>query len=1367
MTFAFTFGRAQKQPRTTRTRRRRRPAAEILEARLVLSSGSVLNQEDGAVIGTVFSDLNDNGADDFGDPGLGQRVVYADANNNGRLDPGELSTTTDAEGNYELDLAPGQYTIRLVPGPAETLTSPTGGSYSATVTTGFAAVNQDFGILNIDPVVPLPQATASPPSVANGNQAYVEGLYRDILGRNATSAELARWTSQLPKGKAATSLASQIARESVAKGIWNLPEHRALEVQSDYVLLLNRQPTSKEQAARVHALLSGSNEVDVVRDILNSGEYRRDNSTDTAFVTALYNDLLGRAPDAKDLADRVHALQHGVSRSAVVNEVLSSTELSSRLVDSLYQDFLNRPADPAGQAHWSTGLHTHSRSPGAVAQTILASNENFLQGLGPGTGLGSSSSAAQDLPLMPAATVACARDVLWYDQSAQLKLITLTNNSDETVYPILQDANSRTTATSNSWYGTPVFDPYDNLNNEYRGYIGYSLNGVNYLGLPAHQTITINVPLVFWDGGRINIATDPTYLTPPNPTTVDPSPSNPFHFLYDNTMETNLASTAVGSNVLTFTGLEGNPGVTPTTLTNNFVANTISVTGPGIPANTFIQNLSSGSLTLTQNVVQTTVSLTNVQYTFTWPIPAPGAMPAGPPTDRFIVDSVPGSGTIDGRIMWYHALASQTPANDAPDQLLEMTFRDTYLSGLPTAKQGLIPESEQHDLVNYDVSYVDSILQPVAMEATDVPIQNFPNDAPPYGWIGASQTTAQLQSKIAAFTSTNTTADPNANGLGQYFGGQGYPSYYFPDTAAAGIKLPSGQNLLGDSPFNDVRSSYDNNLYALTSGGATTIMQVVGGTPQNTSDQNYLYLSTDPSDLAKLKALAAGLASGSQYDVTSSGNDILAGTMLTSVEMDAQGQPTGRVFLSTTTTGTHMPYVYTFSRPVVDYAASRLINLWYSWANYYVQNTSVSPQSLSAGTTAASRVLTLSSPIAPGTLAPGMMVMGPNIPAGCTITAIGSDGVSVSLSKVASATTSVPAMFSFMPPTMSAILGYNDPIVGQLLNFTGLDPKTALAFAQNVYEVMTAMSTIAPDGSTHPLPVQLMFNVIGCNVGFLTNIQGTGPDMNSISNEIRDATKSLLRGVTNFKTDVEADGHWYPDPSIPTGGQDFNVYNLDPFVWFVHKQLGLSGYGFSVDDDVADVGADLATKLQIGITGVGTAGDIYALPQKAEWTFGAPYGPVSSTATVGSDLQSISLSDPKVFWQVFPSDEDAGFLGALVNGPGVQPGTRLASRVETGNTFVLDTPLDPNFVTAGSAYTFSFYGPVTGTGQVDSTAPTIITGLDPDVIAQLNVIGPGVQVAGLGITKGTKLLKVLPGNDSVQLSQAAAPTQDPVSFTFS
>ena len=86
--------------------------------------------------------------------------------------------------------------------------------------------------------------------------------------------------------------------------------------------------------------------------------------------------------------------------------------------------------------------------------------------------------------------------------------------------------------------------------------------------------------------------------------------------------------------------------------------------------------------------------------------------------------------------------------------------------------------------------------------------------------------------------------------------------------------------------------------------------------------------------------------------------------------------------------------------------------------------------------------------------------------------------------------------------------------------------------------------------------------------------------------------KSVLRGVSDFTKypDKIEDGKhvvWYPNPSLKRGKQDFNVFNLDPFVWFVHVKLGFSGYGFSVDDDTADVGAGGASQLQLTVTETG------------------------------------------------------------------------------------------------------------------------------------------------------------------------------------
>ena len=70
------------------------------------------------ITGTLFQDLNADGTRQPGDPPLAGFFVFADANNNGTLDPGEIksSSPSDANGNYTLSgVGPGTVKIRIVP----------------------------------------------------------------------------------------------------------------------------------------------------------------------------------------------------------------------------------------------------------------------------------------------------------------------------------------------------------------------------------------------------------------------------------------------------------------------------------------------------------------------------------------------------------------------------------------------------------------------------------------------------------------------------------------------------------------------------------------------------------------------------------------------------------------------------------------------------------------------------------------------------------------------------------------------------------------------------------------------------------------------------------------------------------------------------------------------------------------------------------------------------------------------------------------------------------------------------------------------------------------------------------------------------
>jgi hypothetical protein len=796
-----------------------------------------------------------------------------------------------------------------------------------------------------------------------------------------------------------------------------------------------------------------------------------------------------------------------------------------------------------------------------------------------------------------------------------------------------------------------------------------------------------------------------------------------------------------------------------------------------------------------------------------------------------------------GVVMWYHRTGDALGiGRDASAQLIEMTTRDkAYFTDNESWFPNL-PKAEQTTLINYDVSYVDTLMLPVAMEVTDVPVvvvtdkagvgtgykkgdvltvqggvfttplklavedvnpntggvvavsvyqagsyttlptnpvsvtggsgtgATFDIVAGDYGWVGANQTVPQMRNALAAFTST----DPAQNGLGQYFGadGKGFDKYFIPNSIG-GEKVPSGYNIFADSPFSNVRTTYQVpiitpdqlNRYMLASGGNQFQTAVTKGTITKGStkleglDPNIvkqamvgMFVLADPKVLAEGTTVASiapdftsvTLSKPALADSTSvpiftpafvGTKSIIAGTpdndtltlrnydtfdilnlapgmrviphpqnipdntaaTVKSITRNGDGSIT--VALSGAV-GTSADGKYTFVGPPTDYVATTLTNLWYSWADFYYNAHSSQPTASGQGTThgtgdptnAAGLRLDLTDPTLHDKLIKGMQVTAdaahPNlIPANTTITDILQDpttkGWYVMLSQPA--TGSVTATFTFTAPQKVGAPGgtadapKSQPRSGEVktyeLGFTGPQQIDPDKFAYTLFDVMTAFTNLPPiTGSFMSPSAQLLAYCIGCNVGSFVKeviVNGVKKDLPTLPEvrlaQLRDELKSLMRGVDNFNdpNETEESGLWYPDPAKPTPGStvngvtpNFNVLNLNPYVFFVHKTLGLTGYAFSVDDDVADIGGIGASKLSISIGGLG------GLPNKSQYTWGAPFGPVKSTGNIDtvSSPNKITDLDPIVVAKLhgFAPDQGPGALVTVLGGPAATlPGTRI------------------------------------------------------------------------------------------------------------
>jgi hypothetical protein len=240
------------------------------------------------------------------------------------------------------------------------------GSYTVTVTVQhklhYTTPATAAGSAQVKPALTLggPQRQAE--------QAFVQALYRDLLGREAEAQGLESWTAHLQAGS---------THFQVVQGIWNSPEHRSLEVDQLYATYLHRAADAEGRAAWTVALLGGMSEEQVAAGFLTSAEYQQAHASPTAYPSGLYADVLGRQPDAPGLAAWQQAAQGGLSRQALAEGFLQSPEKQLQLVDRYYADFLGRAGEPSGVAAWMTALQGRQLSPDQVAQAFLASDEFY------------------------------------------------------------------------------------------------------------------------------------------------------------------------------------------------------------------------------------------------------------------------------------------------------------------------------------------------------------------------------------------------------------------------------------------------------------------------------------------------------------------------------------------------------------------------------------------------------------------------------------------------------------------------------------------------------------------------------------------------------------------------------------------------------------------------------------------------------------------------------------------------------------------------------------------------------------------------------------------------------------------------------
>jgi glucose/arabinose dehydrogenase len=205
----------------------------------------------------------------------------------------------------------------------------------------------------------------------NANQAYVAGLYRDLLLRPPDAAGLSFWAGQVNQG---------VSRFQVALWFEASTEYRVLQVQGLYQRYLHRAADAGGLANAVAFLQAGGTVEQVAAALAGSPEYyqNRGGGTNDGFLNALYQDVLRRSPDPAGRALFDQQLANHVSTAAIATDLLVSAEYDADTVEDDYGLFLHRAADATGLSTFTNMLQQGTRDE-IVSAFILASDEYYAR----------------------------------------------------------------------------------------------------------------------------------------------------------------------------------------------------------------------------------------------------------------------------------------------------------------------------------------------------------------------------------------------------------------------------------------------------------------------------------------------------------------------------------------------------------------------------------------------------------------------------------------------------------------------------------------------------------------------------------------------------------------------------------------------------------------------------------------------------------------------------------------------------------------------------------------------------------------------------------------------------------------------------
>jgi RHS repeat-associated protein len=201
------------------------------------------------------------------------------------------------------------------------------------------------------------------------NGIYVLAVFQDVLGRAPDDTGFAYWSGQLNGGAPRTPLINSIDHSA---------EYYTTIIIPAYKTFLGRVPDAGGLAYWVSQMQGGLTDERLEAGFIGSPEYyTHSGGTDKAWVDNMYQNLLGRLPDAGGEAYWIGQLAQGANRANVAYGFAASQERESQHIFANYEKYLGRSPDAAGLAFWLDQFANHGKTNEDLITGFVASDEYY------------------------------------------------------------------------------------------------------------------------------------------------------------------------------------------------------------------------------------------------------------------------------------------------------------------------------------------------------------------------------------------------------------------------------------------------------------------------------------------------------------------------------------------------------------------------------------------------------------------------------------------------------------------------------------------------------------------------------------------------------------------------------------------------------------------------------------------------------------------------------------------------------------------------------------------------------------------------------------------------------------------------------